>query len=166
MNVRITLTAAELREAAMLGVETMIESITSGRRPAWAGHDWTSDIEGRCGERAVAKYLGLRWNPANINTFKDVPDIGSLEVRTRSKDWYELFIRPDDRDDRLYVLVTGAAGVYAIRGCYMGADAKAHREWLQDHGKLGKPAYFIPTERLRDLHASRYDAPAEARRMP
>lgn len=86
MKVLVTLTAAELREAAHGGIERNIDAMKRGRRSYQtdrSDHEqnwWQSHINGAIGEFAVAKALNLSWNPTvgQINQ----KDVGEFEVRT------------------------------------------------------------------------------------
>lgn len=143
--IKITLNTGELRVAAVAGVERHIQALRRGYTPKHGADPntiWQIHCEGACGEAAVAKALGIPFNPT-INTFRDVADVGiDIEVRTRSEHWHDLIIRPDDADDSLFVLVTGRAPTYKIRGGILGKEAK-HDKYLKSHGGR-PPAFFVP----------------------
>jgi hypothetical protein len=149
MNVKLT--GSELYLAAQIGIARQMEAMRKGL-PDKHGFDglegWTVHIEGAAGEMAVAKALGLFWN-GSLNTFKTQADVQRLEVRTRSKHYYELLIRPNDDSDALFVLVTGRAPDFEVKGWIRGSEAKK-QEWLQNHGGR-PPAYFVPHDALRQL---------------
>lgn len=140
----ITLTAHEMLLASDVGRMRQISSLRRGLADAhgYSGDDgWTAHIEGACGELVVAKLLGLYWD-GSVNTFQRGGDVADLQVRTRSKHYYELIVRPNDKDDARFILVTGIAPVYRVRGWILGRDAK-RPEWSQTHG--GRPAaFFVP----------------------
>jgi hypothetical protein len=140
----------ELRLAAMVGAERYIQAITRKLQELHGDDNdstWATHIEGACGEMAYAKFRGIYWN-GSVNTFR-APDVGSrIQIRTRSRHDYELFVRPTrDKDDDIFVLVTGKAPIFWVRGFMRGIDAKKP-EWLKDHGGR-PPAHFIPNEALR-----------------
>ena len=110
---------------------------------------------GALGELAVARLWGVEW-PAHINTFKSIPDLAEWEIRTRSRLYYELLIRPDDPDDRPFVLVHLVSYPHAfnVTGWMTAGDAK-QKEWKKEHGGR-PPAYFPPNSELRDFDP--YDA--------
>jgi hypothetical protein len=120
---------------------------------------------GALGECAVAKGLGIPWDPP-INSFRSLPDIQwgplGIEVKTRTKSWYELIVRGDDRIDWAYILVLpgGDALVdnasWIIRGWIMGHDAQ-RPEWVQTHGQRD-PAWFVPHSALHDFSTLVYRA--------
>ena len=84
-----------------------------------------STSRGACGEVAVAKAMGRYWG-GSVNTFKSIGDLVSVgwEIRTRAEHSYDLIIRDDDQDDRVFVLVTGKAPNYVVRGWIKAGDAK------------------------------------------
>lgn len=123
--IEVTLTWSELELAAIVGVRRNVESLSDGNSPhrlmgtphqdlpGWQGH-----IEGAAGEAAVAKYLNRYWS-GTVNTFGKGGDVGALQVRARSRHDYELIIRPKDRDDDWFVLVTGKAPIFRIRAWFV-----------------------------------------------
>ena len=151
--IAVTLTDYELAQAAMTGMLRQISAIKIGynqdkMKPA--GGFWQRHIEGACGEVAVAKAMGRYWG-GSVNTFKTIGDLDSTgwEVRTRSDHDYDLIIRDDDDDERVFILVTGSAPEYLVRGWIKAADAK-RGEWRKDYGGHGA-AYFVPPECLREM---------------
>lgn len=140
----------EYAMASEIGRLMQLSSIRQGLPDnyGFSGSGWNEHIEGACGELAVAKALNIYW-AGGIDTFSK-PDIGAnLQVRTRSKDNYDLIVRPKDSDEDIFILVTGKCPKYRIRGFVKGADAK-QPQWLQDYGGR-PPAYFIPPNHLRPL---------------
>jgi len=106
-------------------------------------------VEGVCGEMAFAKAFGI-YPSLTINTYKEGFDVGKFQIRCRTEDYYELYIRPNDPDSKRYVLVTRTNGRfhhYQIRGYYWSQDAKAHPEWLKNHGDR-PAAHFVPHDQL------------------
>jgi hypothetical protein len=152
----VTLTNRELAMGAECGIMRNIACLISGREPANGfdadkGDDaWKIHIEGACGEIAVAKLLGRFWSPT-VNTFK-APDIGKkIQVRTRSKHHYDLYVRPETDDpEHTFVLATGVAPRFAVHGYLLARDAQRD-EWVQTYGGR-PPAWFVPQENLLDIH--------------
>jgi hypothetical protein len=70
-------------------------------------------------------------------------------VRTRSKHGYDLIVRRDDRDDDVFVLVTGGPHDFEVRGWMFGRDAKANK-FKANYGNYGE-AYFVPSRELRPV---------------
>jgi hypothetical protein len=147
----VTLTQYELDMAATVGVRRQVSAVASGRKHQHGmsfEDGWRAHIEGACGELALAKYLGKYWD-GSVDTFRSLPDLGNIEIRTRSKSYYELIVREDDDPSKVYVLVTGFAPDYQIRGWIRGADARRD-EWLQAHGGR-PPAWFVPHDALTSI---------------
>jgi len=145
----VTLTWHEVAMAAEVGKLRYLSAIKHNRRgrPGYEGGRWTEHIEGAAGEYAVAKFLGIHWD-GSVDAFQRA-DVGRLEVRTRSRHDWDLIVRQDDADDSPFVLVTGQAPEYRVRGWIRGGEAK-RPEWLRDHGHHG-PAWFVPAAALRDI---------------
>jgi hypothetical protein len=137
-----SLTWYELMMAAHVGVRRHVESIRQDRhdRFGFAGDGWGAHIEGAAGELAVAKATGRYW-PGSVDAF-DGPDVGGLQVRTRSRADFDLLVRPGDPARAIFVHVVGVAPHYRIVGWIRGGDAK-RPEWLARHGDR-PPAYFVP----------------------
>ena len=148
----VQLSAYEVRMAAAIGVERQLESISRGLKDAAGLRDsagWSEHISGCLGELAVCKALGWHWS-ATVNTFKNGADIRDrIEVRTRSRHSYELIIRPDDAPNKFYVLVTGRASEFWVRGWILGAQARRD-EWWHGHGGRDH-AWFVPHSALNPM---------------
>jgi len=149
--IEVTLTDYELAQAAQVGCLRHIADIRRNKKPSANPNEWQIHIEGACGEMAVAKAAGLYWG-GSVNTFKQGGDILSTkwEVRTRSRHDYDLIIRDDDPDDRVYILVTGTSPTYSIHGWILAAEAKMMQGFRKDHGSY-RPAFFIPKNKLRAM---------------
>lgn len=147
----VTLTPAEVQHAIAVGVGRQLEArrLNLPDKHGFTGDGWGEHIEGAAGELAVAKLLGWKWD-ATVNTFKAGGDLrDKVQVRTRSEHWMELIVRPDDRDEDFFVLVTGRIPHFRVRGWYPGGAAK-RQEWSQGHG--GRPsAFFVPHGQLKRL---------------
>lgn len=153
----ITLAAHELHMAATVGLRRQVSSVITGlqdRHGMNPEDGWRAHIEGACGELAVAKYLRKYWD-GSVDTFRTLPDLGNVEIRTRSRHDYELIIRPDDDTEKYYVLVTGRAPHYRIRGYILGAAARCD-QWVQRHGGRS-PAWFVPSQALIPLQKPKED---------
>jgi hypothetical protein len=143
---QVRLTNQEMMTAALIGIMRQVSSLRREDGHGFDGEDgWTIHIEGACGEMATAKALGRYFEPT-LNTFK-APDLGAnIQVRTRSKNHYDLLIRNDDNLDNIFVLVTGRAPLFEVRGYLRGHDA-IKDEWVKTYG--GRPAaWFVPQAAL------------------
>ena len=147
----IVLEDYEMVQGANTGSLRHIASIKKGyKNKIKLESSWNTHIEGACGEIAVSKAFGKYWG-GSINTFKRGGDVDSTkwEVRTRSKHNYDLILRNDDPQDRIYFLVTGLCPNYEIKGWIKGNDGMK-QEYLHDHGNYGE-AYFVPQEHLNNI---------------
>src|SRR5688572_3645476 len=136
--------------AAQVGVMREVQNRRAGRVHAHGcGPDngWSQHIEGAAGELAVAKALGLFWSGAVGNLAAD--DVGPLQVRTTRVEAGCLIVHPSDPADRAFVLVTGQAPDFMLRGWIMGRHAKRHKWWADPAG--GRPAFFVPQRALQDV---------------
>ena len=107
------------------------------------------DIQGVCGELAVAKAINRYWQPS-VNTFHGVPDIApDIEVRCTDKPDNCLVVRDNDPDDRWYFLVIGVPPKFDVKGYIRGSDAKED-QWKRNPGGH-RPAWFVPQSQLRPV---------------
>jgi hypothetical protein len=146
----VELTPVEMEIAAFVAAKRQVENLTKCRIDAYGApkdSGWSLHIEGAAGEMAVAKWSGRYWN-GNLGDL-GADDVGRLQVRTRSRHDYELIIHPSDRDDRAFVLVTGLAPNFVLRGWIWGREAKREEWWRDPAGD--RPAYFVPQSALRPM---------------
>jgi hypothetical protein len=66
-------------------------------------------------------------------------------------DWYDLIVRKDDKDEAIFILVTGLAPRYTVRGWAYAKECKREEFWTT-HGKR-PPAYFFPQSALRSMES-------------
>ena len=158
-SMEVRLTKVEAMLAGQVGIMRHTEAL-SRKNPDAFGLSSDKDgsglhVEGAAGEMAVAKALNIYW-AATVNTYKDGGDIGRrIQVRTRSKHDYELIVRPSDRDDDIFVLVTGKSPSFQIHGWIHGHEAKK-KDYLKGHGNRD-PAYFVPHCALRALNEADFN---------
>ncbi len=148
--IEVTLEWYEWAMAATVGLMRHAEALRCGRRNAHGLSDEDGSalhIAGACGELAFAKWRGVFW-PGGINTFKNT-DVGKVQVRTRSKEDYDLIVRDGDADDEAFVLVVGTGVSYGIVGWLWGREAK-RPEWSKCYGRR-RPAYFVPQAALHPM---------------
>ena len=149
---KVVLSPQELFQAAQLGTLRQYQSmIRNNRDTVWEKpfHEALSaHVVGAVGEMAVAKYMGT-WFPFTEGAYK-LPDLWDLEIRTRTKDDWDLLVRPNDPDASVYIGVTLAGGEACIQGYIGGNDAK-REEWLNDWGNRGRPVYSVPKSALKHI---------------
>jgi hypothetical protein len=153
---KVTLTSWEMMMGAQAGVMRRVENIQHGAQHKHGGerkgNDWQLAIEGALGEMALAKYLGLYWSGKGRYRAHDVGGVGpgsplGYEVRTRSREDYDLILHPEDPDDRIVWLVVGKSGAYTVKGWIKAGDGKKDEYWKDPAGD--RPAYFVPQNVLR-----------------
>lgn len=107
-------------------------------------------IDGVRGEIVLSKVLGIPWIETPYT--KDEADLADfIESRLRNKHWYELFIHPKDKDDRLYFLITKEKNdpLYRVHGFVYGWEAKQQKYWKQI--TQNPPSFFVPQEHLHPV---------------
>jgi len=149
-KVRLTKSAAFM--AAQVGVMRRVSNRCkglAGRYGADESISWNEDCEAGGGEKAVASYFGL-YHDGSLGNFK-AADVGELQVRTRLKDWYDLIVHPEDKEEDIFILVTGLLPNYVLRGWLYGYEARQEEYWDDPAG--GRPAFFVPQADLRDIRS-------------
>jgi hypothetical protein len=151
MGVRVRLELFEVLLAAEVGIKRHISARKNGRADAHnCSRDdrWRMDIEGACGEMAVAKYFERYWS-GSIGRV-DTGDVGDFEVRTRPRSDSDLILYRKDKDDSRYFLVTGNAPDFEIVGWIYARDGKRD-EWWREPPRCRSAAYFVPQSALHPL---------------
>jgi hypothetical protein len=145
----VELTKYELMMGAYVGISRQASSLARKLRSKMpVDNPWQIHVEGALGEVAVAKALNLYWD-GSVDTWK-APDIGDhIQVRCRSKEGDALIVRDGDSDTEVFILVTGQAPKYTVRGWLTGAEAKQEK-WISNPGGRGA-AFFVPQSELRPL---------------
>lgn len=148
--ITVRLSKAEMLMASSVGAMRQISSLAAGRDDAHgaAGNGWQMHIEGAMGELAAAKAMGRFWS-GTINSFGGADMGARIQVRTRSRHDYDLIVRDNDQDDHLFILVTGEAPEYRVRGWISGSESKRDC-WRKSPN--GRPeAWFVPASALHPL---------------
>lgn len=151
----IRLTDYEFAIAIQIGTYRQLSNLKKGRKDAYGAPSEDGlnlHIQGACGESAVAKALNIYWS-GNMGKLKAC-DVNhkkhKIEVRTRSKDWYELIIHEKDNDDAIFILVTGVAPNFKLVGWCFGRDGKKQK-YLKDPTGYRPPAFFVPQDDLQNM---------------
>lgn len=149
-SIEITLTWAEILVAANVGCMRNVQSLRLGRTDAAAyldGFGWGANIEGACGEMAVAKHLGVYWSGAIGDI--TAPDVGGYQVKTNtSRKWDDLILRPWNKPDAIYISVLSFLPKFIITGWARGTEVKLEK-YFRDNVPL--PGYFAPRAILHDI---------------
>lgn len=148
--VPVNLAYWEVFQAAMVGVSRRIDNLRKRNVSEVYGQPaepWWTDINGACGELAVARWLNVFWS-GQLGNYR-ARDVGPLQVRTARRDTGRLVLHDRDADDHVFVLVTGEAPDYTLRGWIVAADGKVPEYW--EDPSTGRPAYFVPQDALRPM---------------
>lgn len=147
-----TLTPVEMEMAGVCGKNRFDESERQGLRDSFDNPSVDSHIIGASGEESVAKHFGIYWG-GEVNVFGKA-DIGTnIQVRTRTKLWHDLPVKPKDNPNHIYVLVIDQHPKFLIHGWIIGRDARQDR-WWHNYGGLGYK-WFVPKEELHDIDTLR-----------
>lgn len=106
---------------------------------------------GCAAEIAVANYLGLQdflfKGNDPVRGEADLP--GKIEVKCRSKHFYDLLIFLDDEPSKKFVLTTIENHRTLIHGWIPGEDAMQEK-WIKEYRK-GSRSYAVPQSELRPI---------------
>ena len=119
---------------------------------AWKGNK-ALDIHllGAAGEMAVASHLGIKQHLYKETEAKrGSDDLPGIDVKTRSKHKYDLIVQKNEDPRKKFVLVTIEDQTTFIHGWCYGKDAMKDEYWADP--ARGRPAYFIPKEKLSPLN--------------
>lgn len=156
----VVLTWSEVAQAALAGVLRHVESKQLARPDAHGAEDedgWGIDIEGAAGELAVAKCLDRYW--CGKGKFRGA-DLGPWQVRTAASHEDCLILRRGDRDGEVFILVTGTAPRFRVRGWIRGVEGKREEYARNPHGR--GVAWFVPVTRLHPIET----LPCDPRPVP
>lgn len=117
-----------------------------GARPAAA---WNDDINGSIAELALAKHLGIFWS-GTVGRL-DLPDVGSLQVRSKTDPVHRLVVLESDEDAKVFVSVLVGIPVCQLCGWMLAKDAKRSEWLLADPLKPNR--FFVPNEALASMQA-------------
>jgi hypothetical protein len=148
----VTLTEAQVNYAHS------IARSRQSRAPARQAHGATGGLgehlAGAEGEMAFGTWLyGDQPFRLTVDTYRSQPDFPDTEVRTRSREDYELIIRADDEPAYAYVLVLPAGEhAWCLQGWLWGREVQ--ERWLATHGGR-EAAYFVPQAATHGMHTYR-----------
>ena len=96
----------------------------------------------------LCRLLGLICGAMSVNTSQTDYQI-PCQIKTRSEHWYDLMVRPNGKNDEVFIHVTGEPPHMVIRGWMIGRDAK-QPQWMKYYGD--RPgAWFVPENALNRL---------------
>jgi hypothetical protein len=144
--VLVTLTNAEIFQAAIAGVCRQVQNLRRGRvdRHGCTDDGWYTHCNGAIAEMVVAKASGRYWVGAGALGDLHARDVLGVQVRWGLGDAYRLVLRKSDDPADVFVLVTGRAPLLTIRGWIYGRDGQRPEYWEDPTDTGREPAYFVP----------------------
>jgi len=103
--------------------------------------DLEKHFKGACGELALARKLGVRWD-WNVGGDRKKPDVAHIDIRTASRLDGGLIIYPNDIRFRPHSLIVGTAPELWFVGWIYGIDGMTRR-YLRESGPY-RGNYIIP----------------------
>lgn len=163
---KVELTSDEMRLAAVAGVNRRINAMERRRRGAHGfdrDHEaWQIDVEGCLAEAAVAKALGLGFDPVVGRLDTAEGDVAAgVQVRSTRYGYDRdnvgcLLMHDSDADSDAFVLVCGSYGRYRLAGWIRGGDGK-QPAFHRNH--KGRWAYWVEQRFLRPFDPATFLAP-------
>ena len=154
MSVNVTLTHQEMHNAVTMALQVVYNNTRAGRSHRWGMTSentdvWGVNIEAMLAETALAKHCGVYHHLAPHGD-RDKGDVFingvPHEVRHTKYQNGCLLLHNGDQQDRKYWLITGAVGVYQIRGWILGAEGMLKKYWSEP--QPGRGCYMVPQDRL------------------
>lgn len=146
--ITVELTWPEILLATNAGVMRRVNAVRNRRQEPYGSRPeaaWNDDINGAIAELALAKHLNVFW--AGTVGRIDLPDVGRLQVRSKTQDGDRLVVIASDDDTSIFVSVLVGLPVCRIDGWMMAKEAK-RKEWLLPREGL-PDRYFVPNSSLR-----------------
>jgi hypothetical protein len=149
---KITLSLEEITMAAAVAVHRGVDAIRHDRKNqhGFKGNGWTENIEGYGAELSVSKALNLYYSAGDGKGFKGADVSEKIQVRWASQDNYRLIVRGADQTDYIYVLVTGEAPTYDIKGFMPGHIVKQDK-YFSNPGNGRPDAWWVPQSDLKPI---------------
>lgn len=147
----VTLDYSQIKQAATEAINRQVDAMRRGgveRYPDAKADVWERKVQACGSELAVSIALNLRWSA--VHDGPGGPDVGdNVEVKWRKdREDGDLFVRPDCRDDYVYVLVTGRIPTFILAGWLWGTECK---QYGRLHPGLTPPTLLVPRSRLRPI---------------
>jgi hypothetical protein len=156
--IAVELTWSELWLAINAGVLRRLNGVRNRREEPYGARPtaaWNDDINGCIAELALAKYLGVFWS-GTVGRI-DLPDVGILQVRSKTETGHRLVVLRSDEDTKPFVSVLVGLPICHLCGWMFARDAK-REEWLLADPK--KPdRFFVPNISLAPMQSLRDFAP-------
>lgn len=161
MSATVRLTPQEVALAATIGIYRYMDALRKSRPQTYgeiARGRWETDIEACCAEMAFAKWADRFWSGA-LRARAVSGDVGRFEVRSCPREDAHLLLHDADADAAAFILVTGTAPEFSLRGWIVGQDGKNAEWWRAPDGR--RPCYAVPQAALTPME----ELPLSARRL-
>lgn len=144
----VTLTWAELQQAALVGCQRYIRALWRERNEIYGTppDPWGVHITGAAAEMAVAKALGVFWPYATDPDWGG--DVGTYHVRSTNRDDGCLILHDRDPDDGVFVLAIGTPRTYRLAGWLTARDGKTAAYWRSN---VREPCFMVPQHDLAPM---------------
>jgi len=144
---RVELNDDEWELAKQVGKARQGRRSAAGDRSYWKTTEAEAEaahIVGAAGEIAAAKVLNRYPSGLFLDMAAD-DDVSGIQVRTRRKEGYELYLFPKDPEDAWYVLLIGTSRSFVYKGAIHGKDAMKPENWREKgkNGSFPKKACWI-----------------------
>ena len=136
--------------AIMRRTSNMVKNVKPKHGASNADGSWEMDILSCHAEMAAALYLNLYWDGA-VNDFLARDVGGIVDVRSRTKEHYQLILHKSDPDETPFILAWTKANSSEVHlnGWIYAHEGKKNKFWADPAG--GRPAYFIPKDELHPM---------------
>lgn len=162
MKNKITLSPQEIEVASFVGMKRATSSLIrkskhtsniSRTDPAYDYH-----INGAMAEMAAAKFLGAFW-VCSWDTWQSDGDLigrkgTKIEVRWTKTETGHLLLKKDDPKNRVFILVTGTAPDFEIRGWIQGSEGMTENNWRKVTER--PPSFFVSQSDLNPFKTKSY----------
>ena len=145
MQVKLTET-----EFLSLGAAGIVRFLPGVFRAEGFRAKWDEVIESWFSELAVAKALGVYLSPDNSGRSDMSLNGTSVEVRRTEHANGALILKPKDRADAVFILVTGRCPDYRLAGWIWGHSAR-REEWKREGHATSPPTWWVPQSALRPV---------------
>lgn len=148
----VTLSSAELREAAGAGIERRISALEKKRKGAHGFNRdyeaWSIDIEAIAAEMAVAKALGFAFNPV-VDALDTVQgDVAGMQVRSTKYESGHLLLHESDDARHIFILAVGLAPTFTLAGWTTPKVSRTPERWRVEKGR---GAYWVAQADLKPM---------------
>lgn len=146
----VTLSEAEMLNAAIAGCQRQVISLRKGRVEAYGasdrGNPWQINVQGAIAEMAFARMTRKNWVPAIDGHLTELEgDVGWYQIRSTYRTDGHLIVHPNDVDVAPYVFAVVKEPRVKFVGWLLGSEAKVVGEWRK------KDECWVRQDQLKDM---------------